>query len=118
MKFFGARQLNPFDDEVLTVPAPVGDLCGHCREPIAAGDDGWLIPYGGGPNEPCELAFHHACHLREIVGSVAHQQKRCSCFVPGSQAEDDPLLTRRQAAEAAMTYFYQGRSQSDGEVKS
>lgn len=115
MKFFGAPALNPYGDDVATVPAPAGHACGHCKEPIAAEDTGWLIPHYDG-SAASLLPFHHACHLRGVVGSVAHQQKRCSCFVRGSQAEDDPLLTRRQAAEAAMTYFYQGRSQSDTEV--
>jgi len=109
MKFFGARQLNPFDEEVPTVPAPVGHACGHCGEPIAAEDTGWLIPHVAG-SAASLLPFHHACHLRGVVGSVAHQERRCSCFIPGSQAEDDPALTRRQAAEAALAYFYKARA--------
>lgn len=108
MKVFGSPILNA--DLVQRVDTPVGAMCGHCKEPIAAGDDGWVLPYCGGPEEPRELTFHHACHLRSVIGSVAHQQGRCSCFVPGSLAEDDPALTRRQAAEAALHYYHHGRA--------
>ncbi len=101
MKFFGKRYAAPAYEDCEQVEAPVGKRCGRCDETIAAGDDGWLIPsFGGG-----ELPFHAECHLRGIVGSVAHQQRRCRCFVPGSTAEDDPALTPRQAAAAAELYF-------------
>jgi hypothetical protein len=45
---------------------------------------------------------HHACFMRPIIGSVAHLEKRCGCFVPGADDNDDPNLTPRQAAQAAL----------------
>lgn len=45
---------------------------------------------------------HYECAFRSIMGSVAHIQRRCSCFVAGSEAEDPPGMTRRQAALAAV----------------
>jgi hypothetical protein len=36
-----------------------------------------------------------------VLGSVAHLQKRCHCYVPGSEENDDPSLTLREAARAA-----------------
>ena len=104
MKFFGRRAACP-DNDVPLVPVPVGETCAHCHETIVAGDDGWWVPYLGSPGEPRELAFHHACHLRGIIGSVAHQKRLCSCYVPGSTCGDDPKLTRRKAAEAARDEF-------------
>jgi hypothetical protein len=76
----------------------MGALCAHCNEPIAANDAGFLM------SPPVAVAFHRACFLRSVVGSVAHQMRLCSCFVPGSTCSDDPNLTRRQAAEAAMAF--------------
>jgi hypothetical protein len=105
VKFFGVRYSSAAYLECERVQAPVGERCARCDEPIAENDDGWLIPYLGTAADPRELAYHRACHLRGIVGSVAHQQGRCSCFVPGSIFEDDPALTARQAAEAAEAYF-------------
>jgi hypothetical protein len=96
MKFFGDRYLSrPPDTDMEHVATPVGARCAHCEEPITAQDHGWVLP-------PQELSFHHACFLRGVIGSVAHQQRRCSCFIPGSTCSDDPALTRRQAAEAAL----------------
>lgn len=106
MKFFGRRHPYPAYDQGDPVATPLGATCGHCDEPIEPGDDGWILPYIGDPGDPPWLAYHRACNLRNVIGSVAHQQHRCMCFVPGSMEEDDPKLTRRQAAEAAMAYFY------------
>lgn len=103
MKFFGVSQFH-YDWDQPPVETPVGALCAHCGEPIAKDDGGCLLPYIGEPNEPSELAYHHACFMRSTIGSVAHQQRRCFCF--GGTGEDDPALTTRQAAEAAATYFY------------
>ena len=106
MRFFGRIYSTAAYEECKQADVPVGELCARCGEPIARGDDGWLLPHieaAGKP--PRELPYHAACHLRMIVGSVAHQQRRCLCFVPGSQCGDDPALTRRQAAEWAEAYF-------------
>ena len=106
MKFFGRPYPYPAYDEVECVPIPVGVACGHCNEPIGIMDDGWVCPYLGGCSGPDELAFHRACFMRSTIGSVAHQMRRCSCFVRGSTEEDHPAMTKREAAEAAMAYFY------------
>ncbi len=106
MKFFGRRYGAPAYEGMEQAPTPVGEACGWCKEPIGLMDDGWLIPYLGKPGDPPMLPYHRACQLRSILGSVAHQQKRCSCYVKGSTVEDDPTLTPRQAAQAALDYFY------------
>jgi hypothetical protein len=63
-----------------------------------------------GARHPTEAPFHRACFMRSTIGSVAHQQKLCCCFLRGSTKEDDPAITLRQAAEAAMAYFYWSRN--------
>jgi len=52
--------------------------------------------YANGP------AAHRACALRQVIGSVAHLERRCSCYVPGATEGDPDGLTRREAAEAAV----------------
>lgn len=69
--------------------------CIWCTEPIAAGERVWR--YANGP-----LA-HRVCALRQVLGSVAHIERRCGCYVPGSAAGDPEGLTTRQAATAAVT---------------
>lgn len=95
MKYFGHPFMR-FDLGEALVPAPVGVPCAHCQEPIIAGDSGWILG---------NYVFHHDCHMRGIVGSVAHQEKRCSCYVPGSTEDDPPGMTRRRAAQAAVALW-------------
>jgi hypothetical protein len=76
------------------VATPVGAQCAHCRERIVEGDDGWLSSN--------DVPFHRACWMRSIIGSIAHIEERCGCFVPGATENDPPEMTRRQAAEAAL----------------
>ncbi len=68
--------------------------CVHCSEVIAAGERVWR--FANGP-----LA-HRVCALRQVMGSVAHIEQRCGCYVPGSAAGDPDGLTRREAADAAV----------------
>lgn len=70
--------------------------CLGCDELILPGDR--LAPSFGQP-------LHFECGLRSIIGSVGHQKKNCSCY--GGTEEDPPGMTRREAAKAAMEYFYE-----------
>jgi len=48
---------------------------------------------------------HGECLLRQVVGSVAHLEKRCGCFVAGSTAGDPEGMTPREAAKAATELY-------------
>ncbi len=89
-------------------PAPLGQPCARCEEPIAEGEHGWLIPHFDGFTSAFTSAFtsrpyHHACHIRGVIGSVGHLQGRCFC--KGGTEEDPPNMTKREAAEAALALF-------------
>jgi hypothetical protein len=80
---------------------PKGEDCTHCHEAIQDGDDGIILeagPMGGSPRG----VYHLACWLRPMIGSAAHIEQRCCCYVAGSSDNDDPKLTKRQAAQAAL----------------
>lgn len=67
-------------------------LCTYCKEPLEPEDI-----------EPKALQpYHRACLFRSIMGSVAHIEHRCGCFIPGSMEGDPEGLTRREAAQAAF----------------
>jgi hypothetical protein len=66
-------------------------ICPYCDEPILSGDR----------VSADSSRYHWACGLRSVIGSVAHLEKRCSCYVERAEEGDDPALTRRQAAEVA-----------------
>ena len=96
MKWFGIALVDP---EQAQVPTPVGQPCGFCREPIQIGDRGCTIPDFAGFENP----FHFECHMRLVIGSLAHQQRRCSCY--GGREHDPPGMSLRQAARAAWEYW-------------
>lgn len=75
------------------------NVCGRCGEPITEHDDVETLNDGA-------MIMHRNCFMRTIVGSVAHIEKRCRCYVEGSEEGDDPKLTKRQAADAAVAAFY------------
>jgi hypothetical protein len=72
--------------------------CVWCDEPFAPGDKITSVPTLG-PTGPARSYYHSECFVRSFAGSVAHQNKECSCF--GGWGEDDPTLTPREAARAA-----------------
>jgi hypothetical protein len=78
------------------IEVPVGDKCVHCEERFVLEDSGMKYASSKGPYA------HRNCFLRQIIGSVAHVERRCSCFVANA-GEGDPIgMTPRQAADAAV----------------
>jgi hypothetical protein len=105
MHLFGIHPWGSALDEPPTmVDTPVGRACDWCLELIAAGDSGMVMPLIQPDGEATTSVQHRECHLRQIVGSVGHQECTCSCF--GGDREDPPEMTRRQAAHAAVELFY------------
>jgi hypothetical protein len=98
MKWFGTHWGAPVCDELPHVATPVGTLCIHCEEAVEEKDSG--IIYAGG-----STPAHIECFMRGIAGSVAHQEKRCSCYVHGADEGDPPGMTKREAARAAYSLF-------------
>jgi hypothetical protein len=107
--------------ELPRVEAPVGQICGWCSEAFVADDLGVALPHVGelpGRNsapaevflsenttpKSAEISYHRECFMRQVVGSVAHQRKTCTCF-GGTEAEDPAELTPRQEAAAAVALF-------------
>lgn len=105
--WFGARPRWADPDDTPD-PVPVGVSCLYCGEAIAAGNSGSLYTSG--------QAIHYACELRSVVGSVAHQQRRCSCY-GGTAPHLEPGQTRYQAALAAALYFHKTKPLHDDEIK-
>jgi hypothetical protein len=95
MRWFGPAPFSAVcrDPEIAHVPTPVGVPCSWCDEPIAADACGYFY---SGPTPP---AVHVECFVRQVIGSVAHQQRRCTCY--GGHDEDPPGLSKRDAARLA-----------------
>lgn len=109
LRWFGRRYAAEVYDDCPQVPTPAGVACGHCGELIEPNADGFVLPLvtlrEDGASVAGDMALHRNCHLRTVVGSVAHQQRRCSCYVPGVVDEDPPGMTPREAADAAVAYY-------------
>jgi len=104
MKYFGIAW-NPNIASMIQSPTPVGEKCVWCDESIKEGDDGLILPCLS--ETISETPYHQECFLRTVVGSLAHQQKRCSCF-GGSDEEDSPNVSLREAAVEAVKFYHQG----------
>jgi len=98
MQWFGQSWGAPLCGPRNHAVTPAGIACAWCDEPIDAEDSG--VIYSNGP------AMHFECFIRSFAGSVAHIERRCPCFVAGSKDHDDPGLTKREAARAAMRAWY------------
>lgn len=68
--------------------------CNWCHETVTATDT--FYQYANGP------IAHRNCALRQVIGSVAHLERRCGCYVSGASDGDPDGLTRRQAATLAV----------------
>lgn len=83
-------------------------ICSYCEEEIITGD---AVEYLNGG----QVALHKNCEMRAIIGSVAHVEHRCSCFVPGSTESDPPGMTRREAANAAVKLWQEQQEVAQGD---
>ena len=68
--------------------------CIFCDEPVLPEDE-------SDESVNCK-PVHRECMARSLLGSVAHAQRRCSCFIPGSTEGDPDGMTKREAARAAV----------------
>ena len=116
MKFFGPHHWG----DAIAQPqkrcsTPVGALCSWCEEPIAVHDFGVVLPYlsnigaqigDTGRDFDETISMHRECHVRCMVGSVAHQNGVCSCH--GGTDDDPPGMSKRDSAHAAMELFEKG----------
>lgn len=68
--------------------------CQYCGEELAPGEEFEPVPN-----------THRECAIRMVIGSVAHQERRCSCYVTGSDEDDPQGITTRESARLAFAAF-------------
>jgi hypothetical protein len=101
MIWFGTH-FGPICDDTEQVPVPVGLKCSYCEEPIGPADSGVAVPTWSEGSEYVAIE-HHECFLRQLVGSVGHQFRACSCY--GKEDTSEQEMTRREAAIRARDTF-------------
>ena len=106
MQWFGKSWGAAICEPAEHIATPIGKQCAWCDEVFVGGEQGVRIPALGAAGD--EGADHHLdCFLRSVIGSLAHLQHECSCFVPGATCTDPPELSKREAAQAAVRYWRQ-----------
>lgn len=105
---FGGLWDAPICDDAIEVPAPVGLACLYCKEAIAKDDQGFMMLVMRAARESSLEPEHRNCHLRDVIGSVGHLRKQCSCY--GGTEGDPEGMTKREAAEAAVKLYLIGNS--------
>jgi hypothetical protein len=93
VNFFGYYNgLAPLFDLGHWAEEPKGATCAWCQEQIKRGENG--VDLENGSHE------HVECFIASIVGSVAHQEHRCTCYDGFADCEENG--TRREVAKAAF----------------
>jgi hypothetical protein len=82
---------------------PEGETCPWCEEVFQPGDQGQAMPFGGAVSGVTIRHQHKECLLRQVVGSLAHLEGRCSCY--GGSAIRPEDWTRRDEALAVWAYW-------------
>jgi hypothetical protein len=103
--WFGTDWGSPICQHTPQVAVPIGQRCLWCDEPIAADDNGVVMPYMesvGNVFVTSQAALHIECHVRQFVGSVGHQLGLCTCEGGAGCYEGEPAtMSVRDAARAA-----------------
>ena len=81
-----------------TSKTPIGATCTWCHEPIQDRENG--VDHGNGN---CE---HIECFVTSIVGSTAHQERRCICYNGFTDCKDNEMSSR-ETAKAAFKNWQQ-----------
>lgn len=82
MRVFGPTRWGNFSER-LTVPAPIGQPCFFCEEPIFEGDLGVVMPHMDADMKDSERPWHRDCLIHSMFASDA-----------------DKMATRRESARA------------------
>ncbi len=99
--WFGRSWGAPCCEPHLHGPTPIGEPCAWCAEPIAEDDSGLIMLYVGGDRVRLR-PLHAECQARSVLGSIAHVQRRCTCFGGPEDDGDPPHLSRREAAKLVV----------------
>jgi hypothetical protein len=81
--------------EEMRKPFPAGERCPYCDELFQPGDSGTAMPFVGMAGTQIRHV-HKECTFREVMGPLAHLERRCPCF--GGESNQTPGLTARQEA--------------------
>lgn len=112
MKWFGRATGAQYERNSPHITPPVGKDCDWCGEHFQPEDDGVIVPLVSGTKSR-DLAYHYACHLRQIIGGANHLRGRCTCC-GGAESPDPRGYSLRQAAEEAVDVWEEKHRRQSG----
>jgi hypothetical protein len=85
--------------EEMRKPFPAGESCLHCLVPFdeAAGHSGQAMPATLADGTCVIRHAHKECLLRDVLGPLAHIERRCHCF--GGDGNTMPGMTAWEEAQ-------------------
>lgn len=112
--WFGPKWDAPITDDSPECKPPLGEKCIQCQEPILEGERGVTMPYLTIDDKTREYlnrrgAVHLECHMRSVLGDVAHLERRCICF-GGDDHDETDGRSYRDGARDVMTWLAEHRS--------
>lgn len=99
--YFGVRWDAPALNGATEFPCPVGEKCLLCGQEIIEGESGVVMGYVDGDGNGGVAPQHIECFLRSVLGSVAHLERRCTCF--GGDVPEDGRHARNFRVQARET---------------
>lgn len=99
--YFGVRWNAPAFESAPELPCPVGEKCLLCTQEIIDGESGVMMAYIDAQGDGGVAPQHIECHLRSILGSVAHLEMRCTCY--GGSVQEEGQSGRNYRAQARET---------------
>ena len=114
VQWFGLKPFGAVCEEDNHAVTPVGKHCNWCNEAIEADDSGMLMLHMGRvvPESKDDFTvvaryqpYHHECMLRQVIGSCAHIEGRCSC-VTGAEEPESGLSKREEAKKAFLLWSH------------
>lgn len=79
-------------------------LCVWCGERVDDIENARQVTHVDFRGRMRERLLHAECSLRGVIGSLAHIERRCSCY--GGSEDDPPGMTKREAAQAAVRAYF------------
>lgn len=102
MNFFGYYNgLAPLFELGHWTKEPADAICSWCHESIQRGENG--VDHGNGNHE------HIECFITSIVGSLAHQERRCICYDGFVDCKENEISKRETAKAAFLNWQHWGK---------
>jgi hypothetical protein len=83
----------------------VGEKCLLCEQAVVEGESGVLLGFIDAEGQGGVAPQHIECFLRSLMGSVAHLERRCTCYGGTVPEQDRHSRNYRSQARETMEWI-------------